>query len=87
MQSILISSRIMLWAFCLVREDLQKAYAVIIIQNPIKDSFSNYCHMCVGVALYCKVILDTRIISFILWVPHYWSVPLDFLLLWLLCNI
>lgn len=70
MQSILISSRTMLWAICLVREDLQKAYAIIITQNPIKDSFSNYYHMCVGAALYCKVILDIRIICFILWVPH-----------------
>lgn len=61
----------MLWAICLVREDLQKAYATIITQNPIKDFFSNYYHMWVGVALYCKVILDTRIICFILQVPYY----------------
>lgn len=65
-----IYSRTKSWAICLVRQDLQKAYAIIIPQNPIKDSFSNYYHMCVGAALYCKVILDTRIICFLLWVPH-----------------
>lgn len=66
MQSFFISLRTMLEAICLLREDLQKACAIIITQNPIKDSFSNYYHMCVGAALYCKVILDIKIIWFIL---------------------
>lgn len=50
--------------FVLQKRNMEKAYAIIFVQNPAKERFSNYYHMCRGFAMNNTVIVDTRIICF-----------------------